>query len=67
MTRPPVYSLAWLEGLHRATVTTAEAGAVLGLTPRTVVRLINAHELEGGRAGHKYYVSVAALIRRLRQ
>ena len=62
----PRYSLEWLEALPRATVTASEAGHVLGLTARTVIRLVQDGELEGGHLGHKYYVTVAGLLRRLR-
>jgi excisionase family DNA binding protein len=59
---PPRYSAEWLRALRRGTVTPAEAGRVLGTTPRNIIRLVDAGELEGFRLGRRYRVTVAALL-----
>lgn len=62
---PPRYSLAWLRRLDRATITPAEAGRVLGISPRTVINLVRSRELPGRQLGAHWHVSVDGLIRRL--
>lgn len=46
----------------RGYVSTAEAGAFLGVTSQTVRRLIETGELPGRRVGHLWRVPVSALV-----
>lgn len=62
---PNIYSLEWLENLHRATVSVKETSRVMNITERTVIRLIRSGELRGTRLGSKWFINRTDLIRRL--
>jgi excisionase family DNA binding protein len=59
---PAPYSLDWLRAVVRPTITPTEAAAVLGLTAKTVIAMIDAGEVDGFRLGRKYHVRVAPLL-----
>lgn len=64
-TAPAPFSLEWLRALTRPTITPAETAAVLGVTARTVIAMIDGGELAGFRLRRKYFVKVAPLVAKL--